>query len=176
MWDFLTTPTLFCKAQELCSGSVSRHYDHILLSFAYRQSPQIPVVTPTRSPQFAVILENTHAHADANKHRCSPTRYNVETVICFLTSKLILFSVLLSHKNESDHMHIQQKKKNTTTNKRAHTHLLTCALDKVNGNYQEDLARNLQTDTDAPCSFKRCVCLHVHVCVCVWWTCGSFEM
>lgn len=33
------------------------HYVHILLSFAYRQSPQIPVVRTAHSPQFATLLE-----------------------------------------------------------------------------------------------------------------------
>lgn len=35
------------------------HYFHILLSFAYRQSPQIPLVTIACCSQFATILEST---------------------------------------------------------------------------------------------------------------------
>lgn len=35
----------------------------------------------------------------------------------------------------------------------------TTPLDKVNGNYLEDLARNLQADTVALCRFNKCVLL-----------------
>lgn len=56
-------------------------------------------------------------------------------------------------------MHIQQKKclKLHTLTYTINTHFSVHTLDKVNGNYQEDLARNLHADTNALCSFNRCV-------------------
>ena len=78
-----------------------------------------------------------------------------------------MFSLLLSYKNESDHMEIQEKK---CPDKHTHTHTVQCshrAPDKVNGNYPEDLARNLQADTNALCCFNKCVFVWTHACVCV---------
>lgn len=137
------------------------HYIHILLLFAYRQSPQIPVVNGMLFSICHYIGLHTHAHTLPTQDRYCDL---------FVTSKTSSFSSAVSKKWGGSQANTAKRGIWSHT----YTHSLPCsrrAMDKVNGNYPEDLARNLQTDTNALCCCDGCVPVR-RVCaanMCVLW-------